>query len=256
MTRSPSFFNWPALSFALLERRRLRIRHLRRATGEETERVVSPQRLVHYRYNWYLDSWCHTRRDIRIFSVDAIRAAHALADLLKGALGDAVHGLGGGEVRLDLLLALRMAAFGALAQRVGDVFSHAQRIKERAGLKYHGHLGADSLELGFAVAGNVLTGHPHPARIGEIVVGGHQNGDIMPPFHQRPGHEKRPDAHRALGLESNPILFSERIEINDLDIQFFQERQNSFFVHYLSSGWVASLSEGYAPGSHLPNLFH
>ncbi len=67
-----------SLSFALLQRRRLRIRHLQRSIGQETERVVSPQRLVHYRYNWYLDSWCHTRRDIRVFSVDAISAAHAL----------------------------------------------------------------------------------------------------------------------------------------------------------------------------------
>jgi len=68
------------LSFALLERRRLRIRHLRRQTGAESERVVSPQRLVHYRYNWYLDTWCHTRNDIRIFSVDAIGAAQALEE--------------------------------------------------------------------------------------------------------------------------------------------------------------------------------
>jgi predicted DNA-binding transcriptional regulator YafY len=68
------------LSFALLNRRRLRIRHLRRQTGEESERVVSPQRLVHYRYNWYLDTWCHTRRDIRIFAVDAVRSAQALEE--------------------------------------------------------------------------------------------------------------------------------------------------------------------------------
>lgn len=68
------------ISFALLNCRQLRIRHLHRQTGEETERVVSPQRLVHYRYNWYLDAWCHTRRDIRIFAVDAISAAQALED--------------------------------------------------------------------------------------------------------------------------------------------------------------------------------
>jgi len=69
-----------SISFALLNRRQLRIRHLRRQTGEQTERIVSPQRLVHYRYNWYLDAWCHTRRDIRIFAVDAISAAQALED--------------------------------------------------------------------------------------------------------------------------------------------------------------------------------
>lgn len=64
-----------ALSLALLRRRRLWIRHRKRGDGGETERVVSPQRLVHYRYNWYLDAWCHLRQDLRVFSVDAIRAA-------------------------------------------------------------------------------------------------------------------------------------------------------------------------------------
>ena len=37
-----------------------------------TEREVSPQRLVHYRDNWYLDAWCHLREDVRSFSIDAI----------------------------------------------------------------------------------------------------------------------------------------------------------------------------------------
>jgi predicted DNA-binding transcriptional regulator YafY len=36
---------------------------------------VSPQRLVHYRYNWYLDAWCHVRKDLRVFAVDSIRQA-------------------------------------------------------------------------------------------------------------------------------------------------------------------------------------
>lgn len=64
-----------ALSLALLGRKRVQIRHQRRGDGGVTERVVSPQRLVHYRYNWYLDAWCHLRNDLRVFSVDAIRAA-------------------------------------------------------------------------------------------------------------------------------------------------------------------------------------
>ncbi len=67
-----------ALSLALLGRKQVFIRHLRRGDGGITERVVSPQRLVHYRYNWYLDAWCHVRRDLRVFSVDAIR--HARVD--------------------------------------------------------------------------------------------------------------------------------------------------------------------------------
>ncbi|MCE3284365.1 MAG: helix-turn-helix type 11 domain protein [Steroidobacteraceae bacterium] len=64
-----------ALSTALLSRRRLRIRHQRRQSGEVTEREVSPQRLVHYRDNWYLDAWCHKRQAVRTFGVDAIESA-------------------------------------------------------------------------------------------------------------------------------------------------------------------------------------
>ena len=64
-----------ALSVGLLSRRRIRIRHLKRGSGEFSERVVSPQRLVHYRYNWYLDAWCHVRKDLRVFAVDAIKGA-------------------------------------------------------------------------------------------------------------------------------------------------------------------------------------
>jgi len=64
-----------ALSTALLSRRRLRIRHLRRQTGEVLEREISPQRLVHYRDNWYLDAWCHKRQALRTFGVDAVESA-------------------------------------------------------------------------------------------------------------------------------------------------------------------------------------
>jgi predicted DNA-binding transcriptional regulator YafY len=64
-----------AASLALLGRKQLFIRHLKRGDGGITERTVSPQRLVHYRYNWYLDAWCHVRDDLRVFAVDAIRHA-------------------------------------------------------------------------------------------------------------------------------------------------------------------------------------
>jgi predicted DNA-binding transcriptional regulator YafY len=60
---------------ALLERKRLAITYYNRMRDDETAREVSPQRLVHYRDNWYLDAWCHLRQDIRSFAVDAIRTA-------------------------------------------------------------------------------------------------------------------------------------------------------------------------------------
>jgi predicted DNA-binding transcriptional regulator YafY len=63
---------------ALLHRKRLFITYQARGTNEVTEREVSPQRLMHYRENWYLDAWCHLRKALRAFSVDAIRRAEIL----------------------------------------------------------------------------------------------------------------------------------------------------------------------------------
>ena len=62
---------------ALIQRKRLSIRHLARRTGKTTERDVSPQRLVYYRDNWYLDAFCHLRDDLRSFALDVIEHAQA-----------------------------------------------------------------------------------------------------------------------------------------------------------------------------------
>jgi predicted DNA-binding transcriptional regulator YafY len=60
---------------ALLKRARLWIRHYNRNEDRETEREISPQRLIHYRENWYVDGYCHMREGLRSFAVDAIRDA-------------------------------------------------------------------------------------------------------------------------------------------------------------------------------------
>ena len=70
--------HFQAVGSALLRRKRLVIRYHARGTDEVTEREVSPQRLNHYRDNWYLDAWCHLRDGLRAFSVDAIRHAEIL----------------------------------------------------------------------------------------------------------------------------------------------------------------------------------
>jgi predicted DNA-binding transcriptional regulator YafY len=68
-----------AIAKAVLTRNRLRITHLNRERGETLVREVSPQRLVHYRDNWYLDAWCHLRDGLRVFSLDAISAVETLS---------------------------------------------------------------------------------------------------------------------------------------------------------------------------------
>jgi len=67
-----------AIGSALLLRRRLAVDYVARGSGARTTRVLSPQRLVHYRDNWYLDAWCHLREGLRNFSVDAIGSVRVL----------------------------------------------------------------------------------------------------------------------------------------------------------------------------------
>jgi predicted DNA-binding transcriptional regulator YafY len=63
---------------AVLTRHRLKFRYRARSTDEQTERTVSPQRLAHYRDNWYLDAWDHRRDALRSFALDRIVAPQAL----------------------------------------------------------------------------------------------------------------------------------------------------------------------------------
>ncbi len=63
---------------AVLRRRRLRIGYHSRSGDESTERMISPQRLVHYRDSWYTDAWCHRRRGLRTFALERIRSVEIL----------------------------------------------------------------------------------------------------------------------------------------------------------------------------------
>jgi predicted DNA-binding transcriptional regulator YafY len=68
---------------ALTRRRQVRMGYYVRSRKEETERTVSPQRLVHYRNTWYLDAWCHGSDGLRRFALDAIRDATLLEQRAK-----------------------------------------------------------------------------------------------------------------------------------------------------------------------------
>lgn len=72
--------NFQTISHALLTRKRLHIRYYSRQDDSETSRDISPQRLIYYRDNWYLDSWCHLRQGLRSFSVDAIQSLQILGE--------------------------------------------------------------------------------------------------------------------------------------------------------------------------------
>lgn len=94
------------LGSSLLRRKKLAIRYHARSSNEMTERQVSPQRLVYYRENWYLDSWCHLREGLRAFAVDSIHAVDILdvaaidveQDLLDRELGSGYGIFAGSDV--------------------------------------------------------------------------------------------------------------------------------------------------------------
>jgi predicted DNA-binding transcriptional regulator YafY len=65
---------------ALLTRKSIDMTYYSRQTDSSSERRVSPQRLIYYRDNWYLDAWCHLREGLRSFSVDAIQALEITAE--------------------------------------------------------------------------------------------------------------------------------------------------------------------------------
>jgi predicted DNA-binding transcriptional regulator YafY len=60
------------IALATISRKQIKMKHLNRQRSERIERVISPQTLVHYRDNWYVDAWCHLRDELRSFSLDVI----------------------------------------------------------------------------------------------------------------------------------------------------------------------------------------
>ena len=81
--RKSKLGHFEVVATAVLKRKRLAIRHHNRERDEETSRTVSPQHLVHYRGNWYVDAWCHKAEGVRSFALDAIRAATLLDEKAK-----------------------------------------------------------------------------------------------------------------------------------------------------------------------------
>jgi len=62
---------------ALLQRQQLQIEY-KSFSHKLTQRSISPQTLVYYRENWYLDAWCHFRNDLRTFSLARITRIHMI----------------------------------------------------------------------------------------------------------------------------------------------------------------------------------
>jgi proteasome accessory factor C len=80
MAARPAGEWFQVLASATLQRRKLRLRYHGRGRDDITERTVSPQRIAHYRDNWYLDAWCEMRKGLRSFAVDKVKNALEMTD--------------------------------------------------------------------------------------------------------------------------------------------------------------------------------
>ena len=96
---------------ALVKRKRLIIEYQSRSKDENTKREISPQRMIYYRDNWYLDAWCHLKNALRSFSIDAIKMAEILeskaddinANELDAELGSGYGIFAGREIQWAIL---------------------------------------------------------------------------------------------------------------------------------------------------------
>jgi predicted DNA-binding transcriptional regulator YafY len=81
--RQPDTRIFQTVAGATAQRQRLKIDYHGRERDAVSTREISPQRLVHYRDNWYLDAWCHEKNALRNFALDRIRAAKTLKKVTR-----------------------------------------------------------------------------------------------------------------------------------------------------------------------------
>ncbi len=127
MAARPLGEHFHTLAGATLQRRRLALRYRARSRDEVSDREVSPQRLVHYRDNWYLDAWCHARKALRSFSVDRVQQARELDTAARDEP----------EATLDEHYASAYGIFGGRANRLAVLVFSARRARWVADERWH-----------------------------------------------------------------------------------------------------------------------
>jgi predicted DNA-binding transcriptional regulator YafY len=126
-SRARKIRHFEPVAFALMQRRRLHLDYFVRARDELTHRDVSPQRLVHYRENWYLDAWCHRADALRSFALDAVEQAVVLEDQARDISGR----------ELDRVLSAGYGIFSGAAVKWVKLRFSARRARWVANEEWH-----------------------------------------------------------------------------------------------------------------------
>ncbi|MCA9182047.1 MAG: WYL domain-containing protein, partial [Planctomycetales bacterium] len=88
---------------------------------------VSPQRLVYYRDNWYVDAYCHLRRALRIFSLARIEHSENLDDSAVDI----------DDAELDLFAKSSYGVFSGAAEDTATLRFLPRIAKEIASQRWH-----------------------------------------------------------------------------------------------------------------------
>ena len=132
-SRSRRIRHFEPVAFALMNRRMLHIDYFVRSRNELTHRDVSPQRLVHYRDNWYLDSWCHQANGVRSFALDAVERAAVLDQPAKEVSANDLDRLLGAGYGIFSGEKVQWAKLRFSAQRARWVAAEEWHPQQRAG---------------------------------------------------------------------------------------------------------------------------
>lgn len=127
MASRPAGRCFQTLASATLQRRKLRIVYHGRARDRVTERVISPQRLVHYRDSGLLDAYCHKRNALRTFSVDRVLEASEIPEAANEIPDD----------ELDEYFASSYGIFSGKADKTAVLRFSAERARWVADERWH-----------------------------------------------------------------------------------------------------------------------
>lgn len=130
--------NFQTVAGALLQRKRLTISYHGRGNDQTSQREISPQRLTHYRDNWYLDAFCHVRKDLRSFAVERISDAKVLQSACHDVL----------EKQLDAHFASAYGIFAGRPLQQAVLHFTAERARWVADEQWHPQQKSHFLENG------------------------------------------------------------------------------------------------------------
>jgi proteasome accessory factor C len=127
MASRPAGEAFEACAAATLQRHKLRLTYHGRNRDRVTERIVSPQRLAHYRDNWFLDAYCHLREALRMFSIDRVCNAQELEEPADNVP----------EAQLDEHLASSYGIFAGKADKTAVLRFSPERARWVADERWH-----------------------------------------------------------------------------------------------------------------------